>query len=191
MPRNGEFVAREEGTHYGRVLRNLGHMNLLVYCNDGKQRICHIRGAMRRRMWVNIGDIVLVSYREFEVGANTRVGEEKGDVLHKYNTTDHARLRADRTFNPVLLMRLETQADLNNLTLEVGGGGGGAGAAAGYAFQDEGEEEDEKEEMDEETGKPRKGVKSRAEEARRAAGLERKMGGGGGGDDDDLDIDAI
>lgn len=208
MPRVAGFVFREEGTHYGRVLRNLGHMNLLVYCNDGRQRICHIRGAMRRRMWVNVGDIVLVSYREYEVGMYKHVGDEKGDILHKYETGDHSRLRADRMFNPVLLMRLEAQSDLNNITafdaaaVAVGAGAGaGAGAAAAatatpYLFQSEKEAADEGVELEkgdqgEEYNKPRyKGEKCRIEEARRVAGLERRSAGPTA-DDDEIDIDAI
>jgi initiation factor 1A len=191
-------VPRQEGTYYGRVLRNLGHMNMLVYCNDGKQRVCHIRGAMRRRVWVNIGDIVLASSREYEIGMNTQSGEEKGDIVHKYDVSDHNRLKADPVFNPILLVRLEQQADLNNIRVATGGGGGGAGAGAGagttYAFHD-GEDEEEgtaAAAAEDDPDRSRyKAAKSRAEEERRTTGLQKKMGGGGGGDDDDIDIDAI
>lgn len=116
MPRDTSFVAREEGQHYGRVIRNLGHMNLLVYCNDNRQRICKIRGAIRRRMWMKVGDIVLISYREFEVGTTTRSGEEKGDVLHKYETTDYGKLRKDPVINMALFTSIETQ-DLSKISI--------------------------------------------------------------------------
>jgi initiation factor 1A len=189
-------VPRQEGTYYGRVLRNLGHMNMLVYCNDGKQRVCHIRGAMRRRVWVNIGDIVLASSREYEIGMNTQSGEEKGDIVHKYDASDHNRLKADPVFNPILLVRLEQQADLNNIRVATGGGGAGAGAGAGttYAFHDGEDEEEETAAAAAEDDPDRsryKAAKSRAEEERRTTGLQKKMGGGAGGDDDDIDIDAI
>ena len=205
MPPKRAFVNREEGTHYGRVLRNLGHMNLLVYCNDGRQRICHIRGAMRKRGWVNVGDIVLVSYRDFEVGMYKEVGEEKGDILHKYDASDHSRLRGDRLFNPALLLRLEAQSDLNNIVVHsaavaaaMDGAGVGAGANT-YLFQSEKEAADEGVVLDAEGepyNKPKyKGEKSRTEEARRAAGLQAKGAGAGAGagagDDDEIDIDAI
>ncbi|MFM7853488.1 MAG: hypothetical protein ACK55Z_08580 [bacterium] len=38
--------------------------------------MCTIRGRMRNRVWINAGDIILVSLREF--------GDEKADVIHKY-----------------------------------------------------------------------------------------------------------
>jgi initiation factor 1A len=189
MPRTKGFVPREEGTQYGRVLRNLGHMNLLVYCNDGKQRICHIRGAMRKRVWVNVGDIVLVSSREYEIGMSKEAGEEKGDVLHKYDTSDQARLRADAGFNPALLLRLELQSDLSKLAVHAAAAaaaGGAAAAASSYMFDEEGEEEEGEATAE---GKERaKTEKSRAEEARRVAGLQKKTEGLV---DDDVDIDAI
>ena len=44
--------------------------------------MCQIRGQMRKRVWINIGDIVLVSLREFQ--------DSKADIIHKY-TPDEAR----------------------------------------------------------------------------------------------------
>ena len=35
-----------------------------------------IRGKLRNRVWMGVGDIILVSLRE--------EGENKGDVIHKY-----------------------------------------------------------------------------------------------------------
>jgi initiation factor 1A len=116
MPRDTSFVAREEGQHYGRVIRNLGHTNLLIYCNDNKQRICKIRGAIRRWMRMKVGDIVLISYREFEIGVATRSGEEKGDVLHKYDATDYGKLRKDPAINMALFTNIETQ-DLSKISI--------------------------------------------------------------------------
>ena len=38
--------------------------------------MCTIRGKLRNRVWINAGDIILVSLREF--------GDDKADVMHKY-----------------------------------------------------------------------------------------------------------
>ena len=38
--------------------------------------MCTIRGKLRNRVWINAGDIILVSLREF--------GDEKADVIHKF-----------------------------------------------------------------------------------------------------------
>ena len=34
---------------------------------DGVKRLCHIRGKMRKKVWVNVGDIVLLGLREYQV----------------------------------------------------------------------------------------------------------------------------
>ncbi len=57
------FIERADDQLYGRVIKNLGNCNMIVYCNDNKRRFCHIRGAIRKRVWMNPGDVVLVSVR--------------------------------------------------------------------------------------------------------------------------------
>ena len=71
-----ELLIKEEGQEYGQILRLLGNGRLEANCFDGKKRICTISGKMRGRVWMNSGDIILVSLREF--------GDEKADVIHKY-----------------------------------------------------------------------------------------------------------
>ena len=38
-------------------------------CFDGQKRMCHIRGKMRKRVWVCQGDIVLVGLRDYQACA--------------------------------------------------------------------------------------------------------------------------
>lgn len=56
----------------------LGNNRLEAQCIDGVKRLCHIRGKMRKKVWVNQGDIVLIGLREFQDG--------KGDVILKVST---------------------------------------------------------------------------------------------------------
>jgi initiation factor 1A len=56
-----------------QVIRMLGNGRLEAQCFDDVKRLCHIRGKMRKRTWVNQGDIVLVGLREYQDG--------KGDVI--------------------------------------------------------------------------------------------------------------
>ena len=58
------------------MLRMLGNGRLEAYCIDGVKRLCHIRGKMRKKVWVNTGDIVLLGLREYQ--------DEKADVILKY-----------------------------------------------------------------------------------------------------------
>jgi len=39
----------------------LGADHIMVKCQDGKERLCRIRGKLKRRVWIREGDIVLVS----------------------------------------------------------------------------------------------------------------------------------
>ena len=38
---------------YAQVLRMLGNGRLEAMCIDGVKRLCHIRGKMRKKVWVN------------------------------------------------------------------------------------------------------------------------------------------
>jgi translation initiation factor 1A len=60
----------------------LGNGRLEALCFDGTRRLAHIRGKMRKKVWVGQGDIILLSLREYQ--------EAKGDVILKY-TADEAR----------------------------------------------------------------------------------------------------
>lgn len=78
-----ELITKEEGQEYGVVTKMLGNGRLEAYCYDGKTRMCHIRGKMRKKVWVNQSDTVLIGLRDYQ--------DDKADVIHKYNP-DEARL---------------------------------------------------------------------------------------------------
>jgi translation initiation factor 1A len=86
-----ELQLKVPGQEYGQVTRMLGNGRLECYCFDGKVRLCHIRGKMRKREWVNQGDIVLVGLREYQ--------DEKGDIILKFNA-DEARSLKSKGFLP-------------------------------------------------------------------------------------------
>merc|ERR1719239_1815041 len=37
-------------------------------CFDGTKRLCHIRGKLRKKVWINTTDIILLGLREFQDG---------------------------------------------------------------------------------------------------------------------------
>jgi translation initiation factor 1A len=76
-----KYVEKSDDQLFGRVLQILGNRNTLVFCNDNEIRLCHIRGSIRKDMWINIGDIVLISIRELNDKSEKY---QKGDILHKY-----------------------------------------------------------------------------------------------------------
>ena len=60
----------------------LGNGRCECYCFDGVTRLGHIRGKMRKKVWVSAGDIVLVGLREYRDG-----------VRNSPSRRDEARLR--------------------------------------------------------------------------------------------------
>jgi len=80
-----ELTFKEAGQEYGQVLKMLGNGRCDVQCMDGTKRLCHICGKMRKRVWVIVGDIVLVSLRDFQ--------DEKGDIILKYNSDEAKNLK--------------------------------------------------------------------------------------------------
>ncbi len=81
-----EIVFAEDQQVYAKVVRMLGNGRLEAFCYDGRTRLAHIRGSMRKKVWVHVGDIVLVSLRDFQ--------EEKCDVVHKYTFEEAHQLKA-------------------------------------------------------------------------------------------------
>ncbi len=61
----------------GIAKKMLGFDRIMVSCQDGYERLCRIRGKMKRRMWIRVGDIVLVS--PWDVQSN-----ERGDIIWRY-----------------------------------------------------------------------------------------------------------
>jgi translation initiation factor 1A len=102
-----DFTECETGQMYARVLKILGNCRVIVYCNDDERRICHIRGAIRKRVWIEAGDIVIVSSREFESSLSAAEGLEKGDVLSKVDPHHYGKLKKDPAFNKKLMCELE------------------------------------------------------------------------------------
>jgi translation initiation factor 1A len=75
-----QVVPEPEGSQeYAIVEKRLGGQFLLVKCSDGKSRKCFIRGKFRKRVWMNAGDLLLISLRE------ELLDEGKCDVMYKYN----------------------------------------------------------------------------------------------------------
>jgi len=77
-----ELTFKEEGQEYAQVIKMLGNGRLESMCFDGVKRLAHIRGKLRKKVWINQGDIILLSLRDYQ--------DEKGDVILKY-TADEAR----------------------------------------------------------------------------------------------------
>ena len=70
----------------GIAIRLLGFDRVLVKCQDGHERLCRIRGKMKRRVWIRQGDIVLVSPWDFQ-------SDKRGDIIWRYKRNQAEWLR--------------------------------------------------------------------------------------------------
>ncbi|KAI1103668.1 hypothetical protein F4804DRAFT_309520 [Jackrogersella minutella] len=81
-----ELTFKEDGQEYAQVVKMLGNGRLEAQCFDGAKRLAHIRGKLRKKVWINNGDIILLSLRDYQ--------DEKGDVILKYSADEARSLKA-------------------------------------------------------------------------------------------------
>merc|ERR1712212_728310 len=55
-------------------------------CFDGVKRLCHIRGKLRKKVWINQSDIVLIGLRDYQ--------DAKADVILKYMPDEARNLKS-------------------------------------------------------------------------------------------------
>lgn len=104
------FIDKEEDQFIGRITRLLGNLNVQVYCDDKKQRICKIRTGIKKKMRFEVGDIVLVSLRDCEVSVgdlDKGIHSDRGDILAKYHPQQFASLKEEGV-NPLIFAHLDT-----------------------------------------------------------------------------------
>ena len=81
-----EMVMPSENDVLGVATKLLGYDRIMVKCQDGHERLCRIRGKMKRRVWIRVGDIVLVSPWDFQ-------HDTRGDLFWRYTQGQAETLR--------------------------------------------------------------------------------------------------
>lgn len=79
-----DLILKDDEQEYAQVIKLLGNLRMECLCFDGTSRIATVRGKMRRRKWVRVDDIVLISLREFQ--------DNKADVIEVYDSTQVRKL---------------------------------------------------------------------------------------------------
>ena len=102
-----ELQTKEEYQEYGLVEKMLGDMRCSVLCSDSTIKVCHIRGKFKRRVWINPGDTVLISLREFQ--------DEKADIVHKYTPDEADLLKCNGEFYPNQFKNLTNTDGTSNI----------------------------------------------------------------------------
>jgi len=91
-----EFIEVQPDQMVGRLVRLLGDLNAMIYCQDNKQRICKICRSVKKTVRFEVGDIVLVSLRDCEVPKSDLakgVRGDRGDILDKFHSYQFSELK--------------------------------------------------------------------------------------------------
>ena len=83
--KNTRFKDENESQEYALITKALGNCRFEVMCFDGKSRLATMCGKMRKRVFVNQGELVLVSLRDWQ--------DSKCDIIDKYNQNDIQKLK--------------------------------------------------------------------------------------------------
>ena len=109
----GPLRTKQDREEYGIVEKELGDCKVDVKCSDGLNRIGKIPGSFRKKIWIKVGDMVLVSIREFE--------EKKCDIITKYEPDDVRTLKKEgvtlecKSIEDINFNEEETGFDFDNI----------------------------------------------------------------------------
>lgn len=82
VSRHLEF--KTEGQEYARVTKLYGNRRIQALDNQGNECLGIIPGKFKSRVWINVGDIILLGIREFQ--------PDKCDVIYKYTNQEAKKL---------------------------------------------------------------------------------------------------
>ncbi|MFX0102825.1 MAG: translation initiation factor eIF-1A [Candidatus Hodarchaeota archaeon] len=86
--------SKADGEVLAIVTQILGNDRMRLRCADGKERLGRIRGKIKKRMWVRLGDLVLISPWEFQ--------DDRCDIIWRYRQTESAWLERKGYFTEYL-----------------------------------------------------------------------------------------
>jgi translation initiation factor 1A len=72
---------RNEGEMFAVIVQMLGFDRVRVRCEDGEVRVGRIPGRMKKRVWMRVGDTVLVVPWDFQ-------SDQKCDVVWRYKDNE-------------------------------------------------------------------------------------------------------
>jgi translation initiation factor 1A len=113
-PSRRELLFKDDGQEYAQVVKMLGNGHVELDCCDDIKRLGTIRGKMRKRVWIQTGDVVLVGLREYQDG--------KADIIHKYNPEEVKNLRNLKEIpENIVIQENAASVDVSTILIDVGG----------------------------------------------------------------------
>ena len=70
---------KKENEIFGIADQLLGASRIKIMCADGKSRMGRIPGKLKKRMWIRVGDLVIVRPWKFQ--------DDKSDIVWRYTKT--------------------------------------------------------------------------------------------------------
>ncbi|MFH0714220.1 MAG: translation initiation factor eIF-1A [Candidatus Diapherotrites archaeon] len=78
---------KKEGELFGLAIQLHGSDQIRVACDDGVERMCRIPGKLRKRVWVRVGDVVIIKKWDIQ--------PIKADIKWLYYGTQVERLKRE------------------------------------------------------------------------------------------------
>ena len=82
----------KESQEYAKVTKVNGNRRFSLKCFDGIDRLGICAGNIKKRVWINLGDIVLISKWEFQTD------DRKCHIVHKYEEDEVKILKSEGQF---------------------------------------------------------------------------------------------
>lgn len=80
-----ELLIKEDQQEYALIMKILGSERFECKCFDGQTRLGHVRGKMKKKVWITVGNYVLISLRDYQ--------DSKCDIFHRYSDDEVRKLR--------------------------------------------------------------------------------------------------
>jgi len=120
---------KDDMQEYALVTKMLGDRRMQVLLPDKSLNLAMIPGRFRKRCWMKPGDVVIISFREYQV--------DKLDVVYKYNDEETRKLVNLHEIPPSFLDGSGVVEDDDDAcAFEIGGSDGEEKKEEGFDFDD-------------------------------------------------------
>ncbi len=86
------YPRKDENEILGRVIEILGNDHMRVKCEDNVIRLGRIRGKIKKRVWIRLGEVVLVVPWDWETEKPNDEKEPRCDIVWRYRATQEKQL---------------------------------------------------------------------------------------------------
>ena len=100
-----------QSQEYAQVIKTLGNKRFEVNCFDGKKRLAHARGNLKKKkVFIKTSDVILVSLRDFE--------DAKCDILYAYSVKEIIRLKKLKEIPDSVNIDMEIKAENEDIGID-------------------------------------------------------------------------